>query len=117
MTGAGRAAVEATETGGGQTGPPTTITFNRPHAKGGEFGYIQQAIENQHLSGNGPFTTRCAHWLENRVGCSHALLTPSCTSALEIASVLAELGPEDEVIMPSFTFVSTANAVVLRATD
>jgi len=90
------------------------ITFNRPYATGREFGYIREAIENRHLSGNGPFTEKCASWLQERIGTARAMLTFSCTSALEMAAILAELGPGDEVIMPSFTFVSTASAVALR---
>jgi dTDP-4-amino-4,6-dideoxygalactose transaminase len=90
------------------------ITFNRPHATGREFAYIEQAIENRHLSGNGPFTERCTNWLEERLGAVRVLLTFSCTSALEMAAILADLRPGDEVIMPSFTFVSTASSVALR---
>ena len=90
------------------------ITFNRPYATGREFGYMQDAIDNLHLSGNGPFAKRCEAWLEERLGCGRALLTASCTSALEMAALLAGIGPGDEVVMPSFTFVSTASAVALR---
>jgi dTDP-4-amino-4,6-dideoxygalactose transaminase len=90
------------------------IPFNRPFAVGKEFDYIQQAIANMHLSGNGPFTKKCHAWLEERMGCCKALLTHSCTAALEMAAILADIQPGDEVIMPSFTFVSTANAFVLR---
>jgi dTDP-4-amino-4,6-dideoxygalactose transaminase len=90
------------------------ITFNRPYATGHEFTYIEHAIANRHLSGNGAFTERCARWLESRTGAARALLTGSCTSALELAAMLADLRPGDEVIMPSFTFVSTANAIALR---
>jgi dTDP-4-amino-4,6-dideoxygalactose transaminase len=90
------------------------IPFNRPFATGGEYSYIETAVANAHLSGNGPFSRRCAGWLEGRVGSDRALLTHSCTGALEMAAILAGVGPGDEVIMPSFTFVSTANAVVLR---
>src|SRR5437763_15708230 len=95
-------------------GRATVITFNRPYATGGEFAYIQEAIENRHLSGNGPFTERCARWLEDRLGSARALLTFSCTSALEMAAILACLQPGDEVVVPSFTFVSTASAAALR---
>jgi dTDP-4-amino-4,6-dideoxygalactose transaminase len=91
----------------------TEIPFNRPFTTGREFVYVRQAIENGHLSGNGPFTERCNGWLAQRVG-SEALLTHSCTAALEMAAMLLDVGPGDEVVMPSFTFVSTANAVVLR---
>ena len=81
---------------------------------GKELWYISQAHANGHLAGDGEFTRRCNGWLENRVGCNKALLTHSCTAALEIAAILTDLQPGDEVIMPSFTFVSTANAFVLR---
>lgn len=90
------------------------ITFNRPYATGNEFGYIQEAIDNRHLSGKGPFDDRCARWLEQRTGAARALLTGSCTSALELAVMLAQVGPGDEVILPSFTFVTSASAVALR---
>jgi dTDP-4-amino-4,6-dideoxygalactose transaminase len=90
------------------------ITFNRPHATGREFGYIQEAIDNRHLSGNGPFAERCAAWLEERIGCARAFLMNSGTASLEMAAILADLRPGDEVIMPSFTFVTTASAVALR---
>jgi dTDP-4-amino-4,6-dideoxygalactose transaminase len=90
------------------------IPFNRPHVTGREFEFISQAIANHHLSGDGPFSRRCQEWLEQRSGCRKALLTHSCTAALEMAAILADFGPGDEVIMPSYTFVSTANAFVLR---
>jgi len=90
------------------------ILFNRPHTTGAELGLIQQAIDNGHLSGRGPFGERCSEWLEQSTGASRALLTSSCTSALEMAALLAGVGEGDEVIMPSFTFVSTANAIALR---
>jgi dTDP-4-amino-4,6-dideoxygalactose transaminase len=90
------------------------ITFNRPYATGREFDYVQEAIDNLHLSGNGPFAGRCAAWLEERIGCAKALLTFSGTSALEMAALLADIRPGDEIVMPSFTFVSTATAFVLR---
>ena len=90
------------------------IPFNRPFTVGKEFEYIRQAIAQMHLSGNGPFTQRCQEWLEKHVRCRKALLTHSCTAALEMAAILADIRPGDEVIMPSFTFVSTANAFVLR---
>jgi dTDP-4-amino-4,6-dideoxygalactose transaminase len=79
-----------------------------------EFLYVREAIENGHLSGSGPFTERCNRWLEEHIGSEQALLTHSCTAALEMAAMLLNIGPGDEVVMPSFTFVSTANAVVLR---
>ena len=90
------------------------IPFSSPSLGGNEIAYIHEAIANQHLSGDGPFTRKCHAWLEEAVGCARALLTHSCTAALEMAAMLLDLGPGDEVIMPSFTFVSTANAVVLR---
>ena len=90
------------------------IPFNRINAVGTELGYIKQAIENMHLMGDGSFTKNCHAWLERRVGSARALLTQSCTAALEMTALLADLKPGDEVIMPSFTFVSTANAFALR---
>lgn len=92
----------------------TEIPFNRPFTTGREFLYVREAIENGHLSGSGPFTERCNRWLEQRVGSERALLTHSCTAALEMAAMLLDIGPGDEVVMPSFSFVSAANAVVLR---
>jgi dTDP-4-amino-4,6-dideoxygalactose transaminase len=90
------------------------IPFNRPYMTGREPGYIAEAHANGHLAGDGPFTKRCHAWLEERTGCNKALLTHSCTAALEMGALLAGIGPGDEVIMPSFTFVSSANAFVLR---
>jgi dTDP-4-amino-4,6-dideoxygalactose transaminase len=90
------------------------ITFNRPFITGKEFAYIEEAISYSHLSGNGKFTRRCQSWLEQNIGSKKALLTHSCTAALEMAALLAEIAPGDEVIMPSYTFVSTANAFALR---
>lgn len=90
------------------------IPFNRPYLTGRELPYIRQAHANGHLSGDGPFTGRCSEWLVDKIGCAAAFLTPSGTAALEMAALLADLAPGDEVIMPSFTFVSTANAFVLR---
>ena len=90
------------------------LPFNRPHVTGREFEYIEQAIENGHLAGNGPFTQRCEEWLSARTGAPRALLTTSGSTALELATLLLGIGPGDEVVMPSFTFVSTANAVALR---
>src|SRR6266508_5592550 len=75
---------------------------------------MQQAIENGHISGDGPFTKKCHAFLENELGVQKALLTTSCTHALEMSAILLEIQPGDEVIVPSFTFVSTANAFVLR---
>jgi dTDP-4-amino-4,6-dideoxygalactose transaminase len=90
------------------------IPFNRPYLVGRELDYIAQAHANGQLSGDGTFTQRCHAWLEQRIGTPKALLTHSCTAALEMAAILLDLKPGDEVIMPSFTFVSTANAFVLR---
>ncbi|MBN3941743.1 MAG: dTDP-4-amino-4,6-dideoxygalactose transaminase [Nostoc sp.] len=90
------------------------IPFNKPFATSKEIDYIQQAITKGHLSGNGDFTKKSHAWLESKIGCCKALLTHSCTAALEMAAILADIQPGDEVIMPSYTFVSTANAFVLR---
>jgi dTDP-4-amino-4,6-dideoxygalactose transaminase len=92
----------------------TRIVFNRPYATGRELDAITDAIEGGYLSGGGPFSARCQEWLEDRTGCAAALLTTSGTAALELAVLLCGIGPGDEVIMPSFTFVSGANAVALR---
>lgn len=92
----------------------TMIPFNRPYLTGQETAYILQAHAGGQLAGNGPFTRRCHAWLQSRTGCDKALLTHSCTAALEMAAMLLDLQPGDEVIMPSYTFVSTANAFVLR---
>ena len=91
------------------------IPYNRPFIVGKELEYISQAVmEHCHISGNGPFTKKCQTWLEQNLGCPKALLTHSCTAALEMAAILCDIKSGDEVIMPSFTFVSTANAFVLR---
>jgi dTDP-4-amino-4,6-dideoxygalactose transaminase len=90
------------------------IPFNRPYMTGRELALIAEAHARGHLSGDGEFTRRCHAWLEANTGCRKALLTHSCTAALEMAALLLDLAPGDEVIMPSYTFVSTANAVVLR---
>jgi dTDP-4-amino-4,6-dideoxygalactose transaminase len=81
---------------------------------GRELAYIEQAHANHRLAGDGPFSARCSRWLEQATGARKALLTHSCTAALDMAAILAGIGPGDEVIMPSYTFVSTANAFVLR---
>jgi len=93
---------------------PDTITFNKPYMTGKELYYIAEAKFGNMLAGDGPFTKRCHQWLEQRTGCAKALLTHSCTAALEMAALLLDIQPGDEIIMPSFTFVSTANAFVLR---
>ena len=90
------------------------IPFNRPYMTGEEVHRIEQAHQLGHLSGDGAFTTLCHEWLESATGARKALLTHSCTAALEMAALLLELEPGDEVIMPSYTFVSTANAFVLH---
>jgi dTDP-4-amino-4,6-dideoxygalactose transaminase len=90
------------------------VPFNRPYLSGRELDYIAQAHANGQLSGDGAFTRQCHAWLERETGARKALLTHSCTAALEMAALLLDLRPGDEVIMPSFTFVSTANAFVLR---
>ena len=90
------------------------IPFNKPTAVGAELANIADALARGHLSGDGYYTQRCHAWLEQRLGCKRALLTHSCTGALEMAAILCDLAPGDEVIMPSYTFVSTANAFVLR---
>lgn len=92
----------------------TFIPFNRPYMTGRELDFIREAHANMHLSGDGPFTARCHAELERLTGARRALLTHSCTAALEMAALLLDLQSGDEVIMPSFTFVSTANAFVLR---
>ena len=90
------------------------IPFNKPYMTGRETDYMVEAHANGQLAGNGPFSKRCHAWLEEHVGCRRALLTHSCTSALEMAALLLDIQAGDEVIMPSYTFVSTANAFVLR---
>jgi dTDP-4-amino-4,6-dideoxygalactose transaminase len=90
------------------------IPFNKPFITGNEINYMKQALESGRLAGNGEFSRRCAGWLEQTTGCRKAILVPSGTAALEMMMTLANIGPGDEVIMPSFTFSSTANAVVLR---
>jgi dTDP-4-amino-4,6-dideoxygalactose transaminase len=92
----------------------STIPFNQPFAVGKEFEYIRQAIKNVHTCGDGPFTKKCHAFLEQTLGVNKALLTTSCTHALEMAALLLNIQPGDEVIVPSFTFVSTVNAFVLR---
>lgn len=90
------------------------IPFNRPYLTGKELYYIRQAHQRAQLAGDGYFTKKCHSWLEKNLGTKKAFLTHSCTSALEMAAILADIRPGDEVIMPSYTFVSTANAFVLR---
>jgi dTDP-4-amino-4,6-dideoxygalactose transaminase len=90
------------------------IPFNKPTAVGAELANIADALARGHLSGDGHYTRRCHQWLEQRLACQRALLTHSCTGALDMAAILCGLTPGDEVIMPSYTFVSTANAFALR---
>ena len=90
------------------------IKFNVPPIVGKELEYIEAAIRSQKICGDGIFTKKCSKWLETYTGCERALLTTSCTHATELAAILADIQPEDEVIMPSYTFVSTADAFVLR---
>ena len=90
------------------------INFNVPPFTGKEMAYIKEAIDNQKICGDGQFTKKCNEWIENRTGTAKCLLTTSCTHATEMAALLADIKPSDEVIMPSYTFVSTADAFVLR---
>lgn len=90
------------------------IPFNKPYMTGKELWYISKAHHAGQLAGDGSYTKKCHQWIEAKTGSSKALLTHSCTAALEMAAILADLEPGDEVIMPSYTFVSTANAFVLR---
>ena len=90
------------------------IRFNVPPFTGKEMDYIRQAVENQKICGDGEFSRKCSEWIEERTGTRKCLLTTSCTHATELAALLARIQPGDEVIMPSYTFVSTADAFVLR---
>lgn len=90
------------------------IPFNNPLVTGRELDYIRQALTSKRIAGDGSFTKQCQAWLTQQIGAQTALMTHSCTAALEMAALLADLQPGDEVIMPSYTFVSTANAFVLR---
>ena len=93
---------------------PLKIPYNKPFIAGKELYYIAQAVLQGQLSGNGHYTHFCHQWLQDRLNCKKVLLTHSCTAALEMAAILCNIAPDDEVIMPSFTFVSTANAFVVR---
>jgi len=93
---------------------PYKIPFNKPKLVGTELGYIQDAIQGGHISGDGPYTRKCEALLEKELDNTRVLLTTSCTHALEMAALLLDIVPGDEVIVPSFTFVSTVNAFVLR---
>lgn len=90
------------------------INFNEPIMVEKAFDYVREAINNKKLSGDGEFTKRCNFWLEKWSGAPKVLLTTSCTHATEMAAILADIKPGDEVIMPAYTFVSTADAFVLR---
>ena len=90
------------------------IDFNKPTLIGNELHYIAEAFDNSHVSGDGPFSKKCQTLLENELGVPKVLLTSSCSHALEMAALLLKIGPGDEVIFPSFTFVTTVNAFVLR---
>jgi dTDP-4-amino-4,6-dideoxygalactose transaminase len=90
------------------------VDFNRPITVGNEYEYMRQAVDNAHISGDGPFTKKCHALLEQELGVAKALLTTSCTHALEMSAILLDIQPGDEVIIPDFTFVSTVNAFVLR---
>ena len=92
----------------------TMINFNVPPYTGKEIEYIKQAVENQKICGDGPFTKKCSQWIEEKTGTAKCLLTTSCTHATEMAALLLDIKEGDEVIMPSYTFVSTADAFVLR---
>ncbi len=93
---------------------PYRIPFNKPCRVGKELEYMAQAMDNLHISGDGAFSKKCHAWLEEKFKVQKALLTTSCTHALEMSALLLDLNPGDEVIVPSFTFVSTVNAFVLR---
>ena len=90
------------------------IYFNNPPFVGKELEYVRQAVNNQKICGDGPFTKKCSQWIEEKTGTAKALLTTSCAHATEMAALLMDIKPGDEVIMPSYTFVSTADAFVLR---
>ena len=94
--------------------PSTSIPFNWPYMTGQELGHISEAHRNGKLAGDGPYTKKCHHWIESHTNTLKALLTHSCTASLEMSALLLDLGVGDEVIMPSYTFVSTANAFALR---
>lgn len=92
----------------------SSLPFNRPPHTGNEDQYVLSAMHSEKISGDGKFGRQCQNWFEHTLGCKKALLTPSCTQSLEMAALLIDIQPDDEVIMPSYTFVSTANAFVLR---
>src|SRR5690554_5940915 len=90
------------------------IPFNKPPYTGNEDQHVLAAMRSSKMSGDGEYSRRCERWFQDQLNCHRALLTPSCTQALEMAALLLDIGPGDEVIMPSYTFVSTANAFALR---
>lgn len=90
------------------------INFNCPPFIGKEIEYIEKAVSNNKICGDGEFTKKCSKWMENKFGATKSLLTTSCTHALEMSALLSDIQEEDEIIMPSYTFVSTANAFVMR---
>lgn len=90
------------------------IPFNKPAIIGKEINYIKESIKRMHISGEGYYTKKCNKWFEDKFNCKKALLTTSCTHALEMAAILIDIKHGDEVIMPSYTFVSTANAFVIK---
>ncbi len=90
------------------------IPFNKPPFTGEEEQFVLQAMQSENISGSGSFVEKCQSWFEKELSCGKALLTPSCTAALEMAAILIDIKPGDEIIMPSYTFVSTANAFVIR---
>lgn len=90
------------------------LVFNKPPYTGNEDAYVLSCMGTGHIAGDGPFTKKCHAWFEKKLACKSVLLTPSCTHALEMAALLIDVKPGDEIIMPSYTFVSTANAFVLR---
>ena len=90
------------------------ISFNVPPFVGNELKYIEEAVRMRKICGDGTFTKKCSKWLEKQTGSAKVLLTTSCTHATEMAAILSDIEPDDEVIMPSYTFVSTANAFTLR---
>src|SRR4051812_15825997 len=94
--------------------PTYRIPFNKPTSTANDLPYVRQALGSGHLAGDGAFTKRCHQILETIPGVGRALLTTSCTHALEMAALLLDIGPGDEVVVPSFTFVSSVNAFVLR---
>src|SRR6186997_1972925 len=90
------------------------IPFNKPHLAGNELKYIEEAVRSGKISGDGLFTKKCHQYFEQKYGFKKCLLTTSCTDALEMAAMLIDIKPGDEVIIPSYTFVSTANAFVMH---